>query len=222
MPTTIAVRENNHRVEYPVTKIPEDTPVLDIGMDSIRDFVGVLKKAGTVVFNGPAGLFEEADFATGTYEMLRAASRVEFSVVGGGHTAVVIEKMGLDQNFTHISTGGGACIEFLTGKVLPAVDALEKDIRIISLPYFFRSACTKTFEIGFFRGLELTTGTLAAGRTVSGAGAGVSTRNPAGLKAFFRPFMALSTAKEKTSPVNMNRHIAKMRVIPTIMVIIPS
>jgi phosphoglycerate kinase len=130
MPTTVAVREKNHRVEYPVTKILEDTPVLDIGMDSIHSFVGVLKTAGTVVFNGPAGLFEEADFATGTYEMLRAASQVEFSVVGGGHTAVVIEKMGLDQNFTHISTGGGACIEFLTGKVLPAVDALEQSKKI--------------------------------------------------------------------------------------------
>ena len=130
MPTTVAVRENNCRVEYPVTKIPEDTPVLDIGMDSIHDFVGILKKAGTVVFNGPAGLFEEPDFATGTYEMLKAASRVEFSVVGGGHTAAVIEKMGLDGDFTHLSTGGGACIEFLTGKVLPAVDALEQSKKI--------------------------------------------------------------------------------------------
>jgi phosphoglycerate kinase len=130
MPATVAVRLNNRRVEYPVSKIPEDTPVLDIGMDSIHDFVGVLKKAGTVVFNGPAGLFEEADFATGTYEMLKAASKVEFSVVGGGHTAVVIEKMGLEGDFTHISTGGGACIEFLTGKVLPAVDALEQSKKI--------------------------------------------------------------------------------------------
>jgi len=130
LPQTVAVREKNRRVEYPVTRIPAETPVLDIGMDAIADFVGVLKKSGTVVFNGPAGLFEEADFATGTYEMLKAASRVEFSVVGGGHTAVVIEKMGLDQDFTHISTGGGACIEFLTGKVLPAVDALEQSKKI--------------------------------------------------------------------------------------------
>ena len=130
LPQTVAVREKNHRVEYPVTRIPAETPVLDIGMDAITDFVGVLRKSGTVVFNGPAGLFEEADFATGTYEMLKAASRVEFSVVGGGHTAVVIEKMGLDQDFTHISTGGGACIEFLTGKVLPAVDALEQSKKI--------------------------------------------------------------------------------------------
>jgi phosphoglycerate kinase len=130
MPQSVAVRENNRRVEYPVTKIPDDAPVLDIGMDAIHDFVQVLKKSGTVVFNGPAGLFEEADFATGTYEMLKAASRVEFSVVGGGHTAVVIEKMGLEHDFTHISTGGGACIEFLTGKVLPAVDALEQSKKI--------------------------------------------------------------------------------------------
>jgi phosphoglycerate kinase len=130
LPPTVAVRENNHRVEDPVTKIPAETPVLDIGMDAITDFVGVLKKSGTVVFNGPAGLFEDADFATGTYEMLKAASRVEFSVVGGGHTAAVIEKMGLEGDFTHISTGGGACIEFLPGKVLPAVDALEQSKKI--------------------------------------------------------------------------------------------
>jgi phosphoglycerate kinase len=130
IPQTVAVRENNRRVEYPITKIPGDTPVLDLGMDAISDLVAVLKRSGTVVFNGPAGLFEEADFATGTYELLKAASRVEFSVVGGGHTAVVIEKMGLDQDFTHISTGGGACIEFLTGKKLPAVDALEQSKKI--------------------------------------------------------------------------------------------
>jgi phosphoglycerate kinase len=130
LPQSVAVREQNHRKEYPITKIPDDCPVLDIGMDAIQDMVGVLKKSGTVVFNGPAGLFEEADFATGTHEMIKAASRVEFSVVGGGHTAAVIEKMGLDGNFTHISTGGGACIEFLTGKVLPAVDALEQSKKI--------------------------------------------------------------------------------------------
>jgi phosphoglycerate kinase len=130
MPESVAVRQNNHRVEYPVGRIPEDTPVLDLGMDSLESMVQALKKSGTVVFNGPAGVFEDADFATGTYEMLKAASQVEFSVVGGGHTAVVIEKMGLEHDFTHISTGGGACIEFLTGKKLPAVDALEQSKKI--------------------------------------------------------------------------------------------
>ncbi len=130
MPESVAVRQDNKRVEYPVEKIPDDAPVLDLGMDSLATMVGALKQCGTVVFNGPAGVFEDADFATGTYEMLRAASKVEFSVVGGGHTAVVIEKLGLDQDFTHISTGGGACIEFLTGKKLPAVEALEQSKKI--------------------------------------------------------------------------------------------
>ncbi|HJX56877.1 MAG TPA: phosphoglycerate kinase [Methanoregula sp.] len=130
MPDSVAVRQENRRVEYPVDRIPEDAPVLDLGMDSLVSLVQTIKKAGTVVFNGPAGVFEDADFATGTYELLRAASKVEFSVVGGGHTAAVIEKMGIERDFTHISTGGGACIEFLTGKKLPAVDALEQSKKL--------------------------------------------------------------------------------------------
>jgi phosphoglycerate kinase len=130
LPESVAVRENNRRVEYPVEKIPGDAPVLDLGMDALAHLVQTLKKAGTVVFNGPAGVFEDKDFATGTYELLRAASHVEFSVVGGGHTAAVIEKLGIGKDFTHISTGGGACIEFLTGKKLPAVDALEQSKKI--------------------------------------------------------------------------------------------
>jgi phosphoglycerate kinase len=130
IPEWVAVRQDGKRVEYPVQKIPGDAPVLDIGMDAVRVLAQAIKKSGTVVFNGPAGLFEDADFATGTYELLRAASRVEFSVVGGGHTAAVIEKMGLHSDFTHISTGGGACIEFLTGKKLPAVEALEESKKL--------------------------------------------------------------------------------------------
>ncbi|MFA5221211.1 MAG: phosphoglycerate kinase [Methanoregula sp.] len=130
MPESVAVRQDNHRVEYPVTGIPSDVPVLDLGMDALVTLKQALKKCGTVVFNGPAGVFEEPDFATGTYELLRAASQVEFSVVGGGHTAAVIEKLGIEKDFTHISTGGGACIEFLTGKKLPAVEALEQSKQI--------------------------------------------------------------------------------------------
>jgi phosphoglycerate kinase len=130
MPESVAVRQDNHRAEYGIDKIPEDAPVLDLGMDAVATLVQEIRTAGTVVFNGPAGVFEDADFATGTYELLKAASQVEFSVVGGGHTAAVIDKLGLEHDFTHISTGGGACIEFLTGKKLPAVDALEQSKKI--------------------------------------------------------------------------------------------
>ena len=115
---------------YPIDRIPSDTPVMDLGIDALAALVTTLKKSGTVVFNGPAGVFEEPDFATGTFELLRAASKVEFSVVGGGHTAAVIEKLGIENDFTHISTGGGACIEFLTGKKLPAVEALEESYKL--------------------------------------------------------------------------------------------
>ncbi len=126
VPDSVAVKQNNQRIEVSVDKIPEDCPILDISGEGLFDCLKILKQSRTVVLNGPAGLFEESDYAIGTYEIIKAASEVEFSVVGGGHTAAVIEKMGYESKFTHISTGGGACIEFLTGKKLPAIDALEK------------------------------------------------------------------------------------------------
>ena len=125
LPRSVAVREDGERVEYRVSDIPEDGQVLDIGSESIRDFTGEITESGTVVVNGPAGLFEEEEFAIGTYDLLRAASTVEFSVVGGGHSGVAIERLGLEDRFSHISTGGGAAIEFLTGKKMPAIEALE-------------------------------------------------------------------------------------------------
>ena len=99
---------------------------MDMGSESIGVISDVLKNSGTVVMNGPAGVFEDANFAAGTFEVLHAASNAEFTVCGGGHTAAVIEKLGLASEYSHLSTGGGACIEFLTGKKLPAIDAIEK------------------------------------------------------------------------------------------------
>jgi phosphoglycerate kinase len=130
IPEWVAVREDGERKEYPVASIPPDVPVLDLGMDSVFAFASLIRESGTVVFNGPAGVFEEKDFATGTYELLKAAVRADFSIIGGGHTAAVVEKMGIGRDFTHISTGGGACIEFLTGRKLPAIEALEKSKEI--------------------------------------------------------------------------------------------
>ena len=126
VPGSVAVKKDGVRTEVSVHEIPEDCPVLDIGKEGLDACLAILKNSKTVVLNGPAGLFEEADYSMGTYEIITAASEAEFSVVGGGHTAAVIEKMGYDNKFTHISTGGGACIEFLTGKKLPAIAALEK------------------------------------------------------------------------------------------------
>jgi phosphoglycerate kinase len=74
--------------------------------------------------NGPAGVFEEDMFATGTRELYRAARAAEFTVVGGGDTAAALRSLGLS-GFDHVSTGGGAALAMLTGEALPAVDALE-------------------------------------------------------------------------------------------------
>ena len=125
LPDSVAVREEGERVDYPVNAVPEDAQALDIGTEAIRRLAEVITTSGTVVVNGPAGLFEEEPFALGTYEILRAASSVEFSVVGGGHSGAAVERLGIEDRFTHISTGGGAAIEFLTGKKLPAIEALE-------------------------------------------------------------------------------------------------
>ena len=123
LPETVAVRDGDLRDECPVAAIP-NLPVLDCGLDSIGPLTDIIRESGTVVLNGPAGVFEDPLFAIGTNEILRAASAAEFSVVGGGHTAAVIESMGIEKKFSHISTGGGACIQFLTGRTLPAVEAL--------------------------------------------------------------------------------------------------
>ncbi len=125
VPSWVAVRKDGDRAEFPVDAIPKDAPVMDIGVDSIEEMAEQIRASGTVVFNGPAGVFEEEPFALGTVELLNATARVPFSVIGGGHTGAMVEKLGLEGKITHVSTGGGACIEFLTGKKLPAIEALE-------------------------------------------------------------------------------------------------
>ena len=126
IPEYVAVKENDERKECPIGKIPKDCPIMDMGTESIVQFSKELKKSGSIVLNGPAGVFEDVNFASGTFELLRAAANADFSVCGGGHTAAVIEQLGLEPQYSHLSTGGGACIEFLTGKKLPAIAALEE------------------------------------------------------------------------------------------------
>ncbi len=126
LPEYVAVKEHDERKEYPITCIPKDCPILDMGTDSIVQFSKEMRNSGSIVFNGPAGVFEDVNFASGTFELLRAAANVDFSICGGGHTATVIEQLGLASQYSHLSTGGGACIEFLTGKKLPAIAGLEE------------------------------------------------------------------------------------------------
>ena len=111
-----------------VGTIPKDGFGLDIGPASVSRFAGILADARTIVWNGPMGVFEIDATAVGTYAVARAmASATDkgaITVIGGGDSAAAVEKAGLADRMTHISTGGGASLEFLEGKVLPGVAAL--------------------------------------------------------------------------------------------------
>jgi phosphoglycerate kinase len=104
---------------------PADWMALDIGPKTIERYATVLKEAGTVVWNGPMGVFEFDAFAAGTFSVAKAlAESPALSIIGGGDSVAAVNKSGLDEQMTHISTGGGASLEFLEGKELPGVVAL--------------------------------------------------------------------------------------------------
>lgn len=110
-----------------VTEIPEGWLALDIGPDSARRFCDAIGKAKTIVWNGPMGVFEMNPFAQGTREVARAVAKAEaVTIVGGGDSVAALEKEGVKERVTHVSTGGGASLEYLEGKVLPGIKALER------------------------------------------------------------------------------------------------
>ena len=115
-----------HAVTVASDKIPADYEGVDIGPVSIRAFAAVIQGAKTVIWNGPAGIFEIDRFAEGTKGIAQAlADSPATSIVGGGDSAAAVEKLGFADRITHISTGGGASLEFLEGKTLPGVAALQ-------------------------------------------------------------------------------------------------
>jgi phosphoglycerate kinase len=106
--------------------VQADEMILDIGPKTAQAFAEKLKSAGTIVWNGPVGVFEVDAFAKGTHALGQAiAESKAFSIAGGGETLAAIAKFGLENRISYISTGGGAFLEFLEGKTLPAVAALE-------------------------------------------------------------------------------------------------
>ncbi|MBB6245173.1 phosphoglycerate kinase [Rhodanobacter sp. A1T4] len=110
----------------PVHQVKEDEMILDIGPETAARYAELIAKAGTVVWNGPVGVFEYDAFGKGTETLARAiAASPAFSIAGGGDTLAAVEKYGIADDVSYISTGGGAFLEFLEGKELPAVTALK-------------------------------------------------------------------------------------------------
>ena len=108
------------------TEIPDGWEGFDIGDETIKAYKEELKNAKTVIWNGPVGLFEFDKFAIGTNEIAKTLSEMTdaTTIIGGGDSAAAVEKAGLSDKFTHISTGGGASLEFLEGKKLPGIECL--------------------------------------------------------------------------------------------------
>jgi phosphoglycerate kinase len=116
-----------HADVRPVNQVADDEMILDIGPDTAEQFGELLKAAGTILWNGPVGVFEIDQFGEGTQTIARAIARSNaFSLAGGGDTLAAIEKYGVADGISYISTGGGAFLEFVEGKTLPAVAMLEQ------------------------------------------------------------------------------------------------
>ena len=130
LPSDVILNDRGEREAIPVSMLPAKLPVYDIGLDTIARYVEQIRRAKTIFFNGPAGVFELEPFSVGTRELLAAIAEADgFSIVGGGHTVAAVEQFGLQDRIDHVSTGGGALINFLAGKELPLVTALKRSYK---------------------------------------------------------------------------------------------
>jgi len=127
---TVVAKEFKNDTEFfttDVDKIPDEYIGLDIGEKTVEIYKEIIGNSKTIIWNGPLGVFEMDNFANGTNAVAKAIADSEdaISIIGGGDSAAAVEKTGLSENITHISTGGGASLEFLEGKMLPGIEAID-------------------------------------------------------------------------------------------------
>jgi phosphoglycerate kinase len=124
-PIDVACEINDQRVDIDYTEIPNES-IFDIGKKTISYYAKEIRDAKYIFANGPAGVFEDPNFAIGTEDLINAMANSDgFSLIGGGHIAAATVGLGLEDQMSHLSSGGGACISMLAGKKLAAVEALK-------------------------------------------------------------------------------------------------
>ena len=129
-PVDFAVDYKGNREEVSLSELPVEYPILDLGLETIVAYEDEIKSAGTIILNGPAGMFEKEEFSLGTVEIFRAvAESGAYSVAGGGHSIEAIRQLGIEKKIDHISTGGGSAISFLAGRKMPVVEMLKDSKR---------------------------------------------------------------------------------------------
>ncbi|MGB9683515.1 MAG: phosphoglycerate kinase, partial [Candidatus Bathyarchaeales archaeon] len=127
VPSDVAVEVEKKRKEVSVEKLPTDYPIFDIGAKTVENYAKIIRNAKSIVVSGPMGVFENKEFVYGTKKAFEEiANSKAFSLAGGGHTIAALQELGLSNKISYVSTAGGALIEFLMGKKLPGVVALEK------------------------------------------------------------------------------------------------
>jgi len=126
-PVDLAIEVDGKRKEIAVEELPTEYPIYDIGTKTIERYSKIISTAKSIVFSGPPGVYEKEEFVKGTKGLFEAiANSSAFSLVGGGHSVAAVHELGLADKMGYISTAGGALIEFLMGKELPGVAALER------------------------------------------------------------------------------------------------
>jgi phosphoglycerate kinase len=127
MPVDVAF-EANGRSEISVDSLPVEEMIKDIGMKTVKEYEKIIENAKTIVLKGPPGVYEEKNFSLGTKKILEAvANSKAFTLVGGGDTILALKKLGIEKNrFSYVSLAGGALITYLSGKSMPAIEALKK------------------------------------------------------------------------------------------------
>ncbi len=127
LPVDLGVKRDGERVDVPVSELPVEGFIWDIGRETAKRYADEILAAKTVVMNGPMGVFEEPGFETGTVEVFEAMARSSaFTLIGGGHTLAAAHRLGYLDKVSHVSTGGGALIEYLVKGTLPVIEVLRK------------------------------------------------------------------------------------------------